>query len=102
MTPIALSRVGIPDTALLTLDEYPMEGLGLYNDLETSEQYIGYVWSNWTTRIAQPVHIDTTLQAMLDQSSGSGTAPTRQPTHISAQSTSNTSGDARFQGNHES
>ena len=65
MTP-ALSRVGVPDTAVLTLDEYPLEGLGFYEDLETCNT--GYVWSNWTTKTTQPVHIDAALQAMIDQS----------------------------------
>ena len=54
VTPVALSRVGVPGLAVLTLDEYPMEGLGLYDDLETCEQYSGYVWSSWTTKTVQP------------------------------------------------
>ena len=91
VTPVALSRVGVPDTAVLTLDEYPMEGLGLYEDLETCEQYTGYVWSNWPTKTAQPVHIDATLQAMIDQSSRQGAAPADQPSYGNVQSTSDTS-----------
>ena len=69
VTPVAVSRVGIPGSTVLTLNEYPMEGLGLHDDLETCEQYSGYVWSNWTTKTVQPAHVDATLQAMIDQSS---------------------------------
>ena len=35
VTPVALSRVGIPGLAVHTLDQYPMDGLGIYDDLET-------------------------------------------------------------------
>ena len=28
VTPVALSKAGVPNTALLTMDEYPVEGLG--------------------------------------------------------------------------
>ena len=69
VTPIALSKLGIPDSAVLMLSEYPLQGLRLYDDLETCEQYSGYVWSNWTTKTVQPAHIDNALQAVIDQSS---------------------------------
>ena len=46
--------------------------LGLYEDLEPWGQYSGYVWSNWTAKKAQPVHIDPALQAMSDQSLQTG------------------------------
>ena len=39
-----------------------MDGLGLYDDLETCGQYSGYVWSDWTTRTVQPMHINEALQ----------------------------------------
>ena len=84
VTPVALSRVGIPELVVLTLDEYPMEGLGQHDDLETCEQYSGHVWSNWTAKTVQPAHIDATLQAMIDQSSRQGAETTSQPFHISA------------------
>ena len=38
MTPIALSKVGIPDTPILSVDEYPLHGLGLYDDYESWSQ----------------------------------------------------------------
>ena len=43
VTPVALSRVGVPGSAVHALDHYPMDGLGIYDDLETCEQYTGYV-----------------------------------------------------------
>ena len=67
-----LPDLGVPGLAVLTLNEYPMGGLGLYDDLETCEQYSGYVWSNWSTKTVQPAQIDATLQAMIDQSSKQG------------------------------
>ena len=90
MTPIALSKLGVPDSTVLTLSEYPLQGLGLYDDLETCEQYSGYVWSNWTTKTVQPAHIDSALQAMIDQSSKQGVKAASQPSHISAPTTSST------------
>ena len=59
VTPVALSQLGIPGTNVLMLNEYPLHGLGLYDDLETCEQYSGYVWSSWTTKVVQPAHIDS-------------------------------------------
>ena len=88
VTPIALSKLGIPDSALLPLSEYPLQGLGLYDDLETCEQYFGYVWSNWTTKTVQPAHIISALQAMLDQASEQDATAASQPYHT--QDTSST------------
>ena len=90
MTPIALSKVGIPGSAVLTLSEYPQQGLGLYDDLETCEQYSGYVWTSWTTKVVQPAHIDSALQAMLDQSSKQGATAASQASHTSTQAPSST------------
>ena len=67
MTPIALSKVEVPNSNVLPLSDYPLHGLGFY-DLETCSQYSGYVWSSWTTKMMQQVHVDPALQAMLDQS----------------------------------
>ena len=90
VTPIALSKLGAPDSTVLMLSEYPLHGLGLYDDLETCEQYSGHAWSNWTTKAVQPAHIDSASQAMIDQSSKQGVHAASQPSHISAQSTSST------------
>ena len=59
-----------------------------YENLESWEQYSGYVWSIWTTKVVQPAHVDSTLQAMIDQSSKSSASAASQPSHISAPSTS--------------
>ena len=68
VTPIALSKVGVPNTEIHAMDEFPLHGLGLYDDYESWSRYKGYVWSGWTTRKAQPMHIDSALQALIDQS----------------------------------
>ena len=34
VTPVALSHVGVPNTGILEMDQYPLHGLGLYEDLE--------------------------------------------------------------------
>ena len=63
VTPVALSKVGVPNTEIHAMDEFPLHGLGLYDDFEPWGRYSGYVWSGWTTRKAQPVHIDPALRA---------------------------------------
>ena len=68
MTPIALSNVGMPGTHVYPVDEYPTQGLGIYDDYETSEEFNGYLWATWTTMEAQPMQIDSALQAMIDKS----------------------------------
>ena len=68
VTPVALSMVGVPNTEIHAMDEFPLHGLGLYDDYEPWSRYSGYVWSGWTTRKAQPMHIDSALQALIDQS----------------------------------
>ena len=78
VTPLALSKAGVPDSKVLAMSEYPLHGLGLYDDFEPWGQYSGYVWSGWTTRKAQPMHIDPALQAMIDQTAKQGpSAPTQ-------------------------
>ena len=67
-TPVALSKAGVPNTEIHAMTEFPLHALGLYDDFEPWGRYSGYVWSGWTTRKAQPVHIDPALQAMIDQS----------------------------------
>ena len=56
------------DEKPLFLPEFPLHGLGPYDDYESWNKYKGYVWSGWTTRKAQPMHIDPALQALIDQS----------------------------------
>ena len=68
VTPVALSSVGVPGSNILPLDEYPKHGLGIYDDYETSEEFSGYLWATWTTMAAQPMQIDSALQAMINQS----------------------------------
>ena len=83
VTPVALSKIGIPNSNVLVLNEYPQYGLGLYENLESWEQYSGYAWSSWTTKVVQPVHIDPALQAMIDQSLSSSASAASPPIRIS-------------------
>ena len=53
VTPVALSNVGIPGSHAHPVDEYPTNGLGIYDDYETSDDFNGYVWATWTTMEAQ-------------------------------------------------
>ena len=41
VTPVALSHVGVPNTGSLEMDQYPLHGLGLFEDLEPWGQYSG-------------------------------------------------------------
>ena len=53
VTPIALSKVGVvgvPNTKIYAMDEFPLDGLGLYDDYEPWSKYKDYVWSGWTTK----------------------------------------------------
>ena len=68
VTPIALSHVGMPGSTTLCVDEYPKEGLGVYDDFEICDDFKGYVWATWTTMTAQPMQIDSALQALLTPS----------------------------------
>ena len=68
VTPVALSHIGVPDSTILRADEYPTEGLGLYDDFETCAEFNGYLWATWTTKAAQPMQIDSALQALLNPS----------------------------------
>ena len=88
VTPVSLSKVGVPNGRILVMDEYPLDGLGLYEDFEPWGQYSGYVWSNWTTKKAQPVHIDPALQAMIDQSLQTDSSAAGRTYHVSIPSSS--------------
>ena len=68
VTPVALSHIGVPDSTILRADEYSTEGLGLYDDHETCAEFNGYLWATWTTKAAQPMQIDSALQALLNPS----------------------------------
>ena len=70
MTPIALSHIGVPGSNILHADEYPTDGLGVYNDFEVCDKFSGYIWATWTTMAAQPMQIDSALQALLNPSGG--------------------------------
>ena len=66
VTPVALSHIGIPDSNILQADEFPTHGLGIYDDFEVCSSFSGYVWATWTTMAAQPMHVDSALQKLLN------------------------------------
>ena len=68
LTLVALSHIGVPGSTILHADEYPQEGLGVYDDYETCAEFNGYIWATWTTKAAQPMQIDSALQALLNPS----------------------------------
>ena len=70
VTPIALSHIGVPGSNILHADEYPTEGLGVYDDFEVCDSFSGYIWATWTTMAAQPMQIDSALQALLNPCGG--------------------------------
>ena len=45
VTPIALSHIGVPGSNILHADEYPTEGLGVYDDFEVCDSFSGYIWA---------------------------------------------------------
>ena len=57
--PVALSKDGVPD--------HPIEGLGIYDDSESTSQFTGYVWSDWTNKTVQPMHVDKALQDLINK-----------------------------------
>ena len=91
VTPVALSRNGVPGLAMHTIDQYPGEGLGIYEDLESCSHLSEYVWSDWTTKTVQPMHIDDAVKAMIDQPVRSGTGTTMASSQPNVQSDSSTS-----------
>ena len=70
VTPVALSHIGIPDSTILQADEFPTHGLGIYDDFEVCDSFSGYVWATWTTMAAQPMHVDSALQELLNPGGG--------------------------------
>ena len=72
VTPVALSHIGVPGCKTLPVDEYPKDGLGVYDDFEVCEEFSGYKWATWTTMAAQPMQIDLALQALLNPSGQPG------------------------------
>ena len=64
--PVALSHIGVPESCTLPVDDFPKDGLGVYDDYETCGKFSGYIWATWTTMIAQPMQVNAALQALLN------------------------------------
>ena len=76
VTPVALSHIGVPGSRTLPVDDFPKNGLAVYDDFEVCDKFSGYIWATWTTMAAQPMQIDSALQALLNPS---GRPPSGQP-----------------------
>ena len=79
MIPVALSHIGVPESCTLPVDDFPKDGLGVYDDYETCGKFSGYIWATWTTMVAQPMQVNAALQALLNptaQASSSHSAVT--------------------------
>ena len=76
VTPVALSKHGVPGQALFTADQYPLEGLGIYEDSESTSHFTGYVWSDWTNKTVQPMHVDKALQELINKPARSNAGAT--------------------------
>ena len=44
VTPVALSHIGVPGSMTFPVDDYPKDGLGVYDDYETCEDFSGYIY----------------------------------------------------------
>ena len=85
MTPVTLSKDGVSGQALHTVDQYPVEGLGIYEDVESSSHFSKHVWSDCTTKTVQTMHVDEALQAMIDKPARSSTGATMASSQPSVQ-----------------
>ena len=60
VTPIGFTSTPLP------ADQYPMHGLGFYEEEESSTQLTTYIWSCWTNKAVQPLHVNQSLMNMLN------------------------------------
>ena len=67
VNPVGLSCQGVPDQAIPPDDQLPLHGLGLREGSETIAKFNRYIWSEWTFKSTQPVHVNKSLQEMLDR-----------------------------------
>ena len=62
-----------------------LKGLGIYEVFESCSHFSGYVWSDWTAKTVQPMHVDDALQAMINQPARGSTGATMASSHPSTQ-----------------
>ena len=67
ITPVGLSSAGVPGQTLPSADQCPLLLLGFRDEQETAAQFTSYVWSSWTSKTVQPMHVDQSLQDMLNR-----------------------------------
>ena len=99
MTPIALSHIGMPGSLTLPVDDFPKDGLGVYDDFEVCDKFSGYIWATWTTMASQPMQVDSALQALLNPS---GQSSSGQPgVHYNLEAPINVNADDQPMGSNE-
>ena len=69
VTPIGLTSTGAPSQTPLPADQYPLHGLGFYDETKSSTQFATYVWSS-SSKAIQPMHVDGSLVNMLSGPGG--------------------------------
>ena len=55
ITPVGLTCTGVPDQKVLPAKQYPLCGLGFYDEKERTAQFTTYVWSSGTSKAVQPI-----------------------------------------------
>ena len=63
--PVGLTSTGKAAQLMLSLDQYPMHGLGFCDEKESSEHFETYPWSGWSKKEAQPMQVDQDILDML-------------------------------------
>ena len=53
-----MTLAGVPNLSVLDLDDYPTQGLGFYQEAETTGQFSSRKWSSWTRKEVQPMQVD--------------------------------------------
>ena len=67
VTPVGLTSTGVPDQMVPPADQYPLHGLGFCAENESTLQFTTYVWSSWTSKAVQPMHVDQSIQDLLNR-----------------------------------
>ena len=98
VTPVALSKDGVSGQAMYSIDQFPVEGLKIYEDFESSSQFSGYVWSDWPNKMVQPMNVDDAFKAMINQPARSDSKATMASSQPGAQSTAMSSTENKGSG----
>ena len=80
------SCLTVGEDMVLPVDQYPFGGLGIYEDTESTSQFAGYVWSDWTNQTVQPMHVDKALQELINKSVAANSEATVTQSQLGSQS----------------